>query len=240
MTHFLLPDDEAIPDPALAEPLAGSPLPTVAAWLAEARASSLITNHDAIALATVDEAGWPQVRMVLARNLDFEPGSLSFYTNRESPKGRALDGTGQASAVFYWDPLSRQVRFRGRVERTSDADSDAYFATRHPGSQIAAWASAQSEPIASRAELIERFEAVAAKYRPEGSATGGATAASSADAASQPIPRPPHWGGYRLIANRIELWVGRNGRLHDRAVWTRDLDAGDGAESTWSAERLQP
>lgn len=212
--------DDDVPDPALSQPLGESPLPIIARWLREARESNRIRNHDAMALATVDARGLPQVRMVLCRGFDAERGHFSFYTNRESPKATQLEGAKSASCVFYWDALDRQVRISGPVEATSDRDSDAYFDGRHPLSQIAAWTSRQSQPIASRSELIARFEATARRF-------GGKQT-------SQPIPRPSHWGGYRLTAESIEIWAGRAGRLHDRAVWTRTRPTG------WQAQRLQP
>src|SRR6056297_2440186 len=225
--------DEGCSDESLVDPLPGSPLPILDRWLSEARRTDGLRNPDALALATVDPRGEPRVRMVLARRFDADGGSLSFYTNRESPKAREIELAGRASGVFYWDGLGRQVRIDGPVERTSDADSDAYFASRHPRSQIAAWTSAQSRPIESRARLLERFEATAARF-------GGVDP-------PDPIPRPPHWGGYRLLAERIELWVDRPGRLHDRAVWSREIEPSSGdtgasatAWSTWQVQRLQP
>lgn len=207
----------------LGDPLPASPLPLLARWLAEAKASPVIRNHDAMALASVDDAGAPQVRMVLCRRFDAARAAFSFYTNRESPKAHELEHTGRASAVFYWDALARQLRIGGRIERTSDADSDAYFGSRHPQSQIAAWASAQSQPIASRDALRSHFEQTAATFESrEGS-----------------IPRPPHWGGYVITADRIELWVEGEARLHDRAVWTRERGT-PGDAAVWHAQRLQP
>lgn len=207
----------------LNDPLPESPLPMLARWFEEAKASATIRNHDAMAVATVDANGAPQVRMVLCRRFDAERGSFSFYTNRESPKAAELAHTPRASAVFYWDPLSRQVRISGPVERSSDADSDEYFRGRHPQSQVAAWASAQSQPIGTRAALMATFEQTTASF-------GGLEA---------PIPRPPHWGGYEITADRIELWVAGEARLHDRAVWTRDVDTPIRAAS-WQVQRLQP
>lgn len=219
-------EERSGPDGALDDPLPSSPLPILACWLEEARRSVAIRNHDAMALSTVDEAGLPRVRMVLCRGFDAEQATFAFYTNRESPKARDLEGIGRASALFYWDALARQVRLSGPVERVSDADSDAYFATRHRGSQIAAWTSAQSEPIESRAALMASFEQVAARY--DGLERG------------DPIPRPSFWGGYVLIAERIELWSERAGRLHDRALWSRQGPAELGPPPAWRVQRLQP
>jgi pyridoxamine 5'-phosphate oxidase len=226
--------EELLPDP-----LPESPLPTLARWLEEARASEAIRNPDALALATVDEEGLPRVRMVLCRRFDAEAGSFSFYTNRESPKARELERLGHASGVFYWDALGRQARIRGPVMRTSDADSDDYFASRHPRSQVAAWVSRQSQPIASRAALLERFEREAGRL---GFPDSG-----------RAIPRPPHWGGYRIEAEEIELWLEGADRLHDRARWSRRPRSAVGpsgvgpltgnrepAPAAWIGQRLQP
>ncbi|MFK7897054.1 MAG: pyridoxamine 5'-phosphate oxidase [Myxococcota bacterium] len=213
-------------DSAFPEPLPASPLPLLGAWFEEARTHASIRNHDAMALATVDALGDPQVRMVLCRGFDPKEACFSFYTNRDSPKGQDLDLRGRASGVFYWDALSRQARISGKVIRASDADSDAYFASRHPLSRLAAWSSAQSRPVASRAELIAQLEATTERF-------------GSGERGGPEIPRPPHWGGYRIIADRIELWVGRDGRLHDRAVWARSNHAGANGND-WRATRLQP
>jgi len=225
------------PDELLPDPLPDSPLPILERWLEEAKASGSIRNPDALALATVDEQGLPRVRIVLCRRFDAQAGSFSFYTNRESPKGRELERQGRASGVFYWDALGRQARIRGPVVRTSDADSDDYFASRHPRSQVAAWASRQSEPIESRAELCARFDEQARLF---GFPDSG-----------RAIPRPPHWGGYRIEADEIELWLAGADRLHDRARWSRRRPSipessgiahpiADGPHAGWVGQRLQP
>jgi len=212
------------PDAWLSEdPLPADPFPIAVAWLNEAFAASLQLDPHAIALATVDEAGRPEVRFVLCKALEPETGSLVFYTNKQSPKGRALRGNVQASAAFLFGPQQRQMRISGPVSDTSDAEADAYFATRPLDSRIGAWASAQSEPIASRAELETRYAQQAARF-------GVREGAANAD-----VPRPPHWGGYRIRAERVELWHSRPGRLHDRALWTRELPSG-----AWRSQRLQP
>ncbi len=231
---------------ALPEPLPGSPLGILAEWFEQARAHESIRNHDAMALATVDMMGDPQVRMVLCRGFDRADARFSFYTNRNSPKGQDLDLRSRASGVFYWDALSRQARISGRVVRASDSDSDAYFASRHPLSRLAAWSSDQSRPIASRAALIARLDEVTERYGAaegdgdgDGAGEGPAKGDANAKRGGHEIPRPSHWGGYQIIADRIELWVGRDGRLHDRAVWARASHAeADGA--AWRVTRLQP
>jgi pyridoxamine 5'-phosphate oxidase len=220
---------EEVPrDPSLADPLSASPLPLLERWLRDARERSGQPNPDAMALATVDAAGEPRARMVLCRGFDALRGQLVFYTNRESAKGRELAARPFAAAVFHWDALARQARIDGPVRLAPDALSDAYFAGRPRDSQIAAWASRQSAPIASRRALLDEIEAAAERF-------GGVDA-------GPPVPRPPHWGGYLLVARRVELWVGCEGRAHDRAEWERVLGdpATATADSGWRVRRLQP
>jgi len=207
--------------PPLPEPLPADPLPLVAAWLAEATAST--RNPTAMALATVDPDGRPSARMVICRGFDARDGWLVFYTDRESAKGRALAAHPYASLVFHWDVFERQIRIDGPVTLAPDADSDAYWATRPADARLAAIASAQSRPLASRAALLEQIEETARR--------------SGVD-----LPRPSRWGGYRVWAERVELWVGQPARAHDRALWTRTLTrASDGFRgSAWHATRLQP
>ena len=201
------------------------PLPRLRQWLDEAHADRRIAEPDAATFATVDGDGRPSARIVLMRGLDVERGAALFYTNRASRKGRALAAHPFASLVFYWDGLARQVRVEGPVTLASDAESDAYFASRHAESRLGAWASEQSEPIASRAELVARYQAMATRF-----GDGGAA------------PRPPRWGGYRLWIERIELWVSRPHRLHDRVQWERTLtrDGGEFRGDAWRATRLMP
>jgi pyridoxamine 5'-phosphate oxidase len=206
------------------------PLPALRQWLAEARAEGNQPNPDAVALATADADGRPAARMVLCRAADWERGWLGFYTNLEGGKARALAARPAAALLFHWDALGRQARVEGPVTPAPDDDADAYFATRPRESQLAAWASAQGQPVASRAALLARYAGAAARF-------GGA-----AGPAAPPIPRPPHWGGYRVWAERVELWVSRPHRLHDRVAWSRRLaPADDGFRAgPWRAERLMP
>lgn len=201
------------------------PLPLLETWLREAREAPGVVEAEAATLATVDPDGRPSARVVLLRNLDVAAGCALFYTNRRSRKGHALAAHPFASLVLYWDSLGRQARIEGPVTHVSDTESDAYFAARHPDSRIAAAASDQSEVIASRAELLARFDAVRLRY-------------GSGDA----VPRPPHWGGYRLWIERIEMWASRPHRLHDRLEWRRTLaPEGEGFRAgPWSATRLMP
>jgi pyridoxamine 5'-phosphate oxidase len=189
------------------------PRASLAAWLDEARAAGL-HEPEAAALATATPDGRPSVRMVLVRGVD-EP-DLRVYTNHESRKAGELRANAQASLCFYWGPpLRRQVRVEGRIERLTDDEARAYFATRARESRLGAWASPQSRPLAGRVEL-DRLYAEAEKRFADGE-----------------VPLPDWWGGYRLVPDAFELWQNRPNRLHDRARYER---AGDG----WSRTRLGP
>jgi len=169
---------------------------------------------DAVCLATVDEGGAPDARMVLLKGFGAE--GFRFFTNERSAKGRQLEARPEAALVVFWRELDRQVRVRGAVERLDEDASDEYFDTRPRESRIGAWASPQSSPIADRAELDRLLAEVEAMHE------GGGE-----------VPRPPHWGGYRVVPASIEFWQGQVGRLHDRFRYRRE---GDG----WRAERLAP
>lgn len=205
-------------DPALADPLPTDPFPVLVRWLADAKGAGYV-NPDAICVSTIGADGTPRSRMVLCRGLDGDRGRLTFYTNRRSAKGEDLARLPRASAVFYWDKAARQAIVSGAVEITSDAVSDAYWQTRPRLSQVAARASAQSRSITSRDALLAQIDAEAQRV-------GGYEGTA-------PIPRPDHWGGYDIVADRVELWVGSTGRAHDRALWLR-------GPRGWSAQRLQP
>ena len=206
--------------PSLPDVLPDDPLPLVKSWLEEAQRT--VRNATAMALATVTPDVRPSARMTICRGFDSAAGWRVFYTDRESDKGRALAAHPWASCVFHWDAFERQVRVDGPITLAPDADSDAYWNTRPLDARIAATASAQSQPLASRAELLAR---IAALTKP-----GGA------------VPRPARWGGYRVWAERVELWVGQPARAHDRARWTRTLTPMEGGfkGGAWSATRLQP
>ncbi len=211
----------------LPEPLPGDPLPIVGRWLADAISDGGLPNPDAMALATLDGDGMPANRIVLCRGLVEQPGYLVFYTNYESAKGAALAANDRVAGVFHWDHMNRQVRIEGRVVRSPAAESDAYFAGRDRASQIGAWASAQSRPIAERAQLERALQAIRMRF-PE----------------DVPVERPPHWGGYRIWLSAVELWTRGDARLHDRGRWTRELGdaAADGiyTPGSWQSTRLQP
>ncbi len=195
-------------------------------------------NPNAMVLATSDPAGRPTARVVLCKEVVPLPGYLVFYTNYLSRKGRQLTDNPRAAAVIHWDALHRQVRVEGRVLQAPAADSDAYFASRPWASRLGAWASAQSEPVASRQQLLESVAAAAKRF---GAPIPGQPGAESE--LDVTIPRPPHWGGYHLWADCVELWVEGEARVHDRARWTRkftELPSGSFEAGSWTATRLQP
>jgi pyridoxamine 5'-phosphate oxidase len=167
-------------------------------------------DPNAVSLATVDAGGQPSVRVVLLK--DYDARGFVFYTNHLSAKGRALDASRRAALNFYWPALDQQVRVEGAVELVGDAEADAYFSTRPRVSQLGAWASEQSRPLGSRAELEARLEELTAKYE------------------GQPVPRPPHWGGYRLKPERIEFWKAHEFRLHWREQYQK---SGEAWEKSW-------
>ena len=190
------------------------PVPLFKEWLADAEKSEP-NDPDGMALATVDEEGLPNVRMVLLKDAD-ERGFV-FYTNYQSQKGQEILGTSKAALCFHWKSLRRQVRVRGIVEQVSEAEADAYFATRARDSRIGAWASQQSRPLTASFELET------------------AVAMQTARFGLGDVPRPPHWSGFRVLPLAIEFWHDRPFRLHDRVVFRREKP--DGA---WTKAKLYP
>ena len=191
------------------------PLEQFERWLRDAHGAELPLAN-AMTLATVSASGAPAARVVLLKGL--ERGGFVFYTNYLSRKGRELAAQPLACLVFLWSDLERQVRVEGRVEPVAAQDSDAYYASRPLGARLSAWASAQSDTVPDRAVLERAFEAMRAKH-------------------GEHPPRPPHWGGYRLVPETIEFWQGRADRLHDRLLYRR---AAGGAAAGWTIERLAP
>jgi pyridoxamine 5'-phosphate oxidase len=202
-------------DMSLIDQVGASPLSYLEGWIAEAGRQG-VKEPNAMALATATPAGRPTVRIVLCKSIDAAgQGVLVFYTNYESRKAAELDANPWAAAVFHWQELGRQARVEGIVTRTSRPESEAYFATRPRGSQLGAWASPQSQPLAGYGELVQAF------------------AREDASRRSGSVPCPPHWGGYRLAVSACELWVGHDSRLHDRVRFTWD---GGG----WARQQLAP
>lgn len=187
------------------------PLRQFAMWLREAVQAGLALPN-AMTLATADAAGTPDARIVLLK--DLEQDGFVFYTNYHSRKARELEARPAACLVFQWSELERQVRIQGAVDKVSAADSDRYFASRPLGARLSAWASAQSDAVSGREALEEAVRQIRKRYGDD-------------------PPRPPHWGGYRVLPQAIEFWQGRADRLHDRLLYTRTSDG-------WRIERLAP
>jgi pyridoxamine 5'-phosphate oxidase len=198
---------------------ANEPFALFETWFAEAQAHEP-NDANAMALASVDASGMPNVRMVLLKGVDpadHPRRGFVFYTNVESAKGVELLASGKAALCFHWKSLRRQVRVRGDVARTSDAEADAYFATRARGSRLGAWASQQSRPLESRFALEKAVAAVTARY-PFGN-----------------VPRPPYWSGFRVVPREMEFWHDRPFRLHERILFGRG-----GPGEAWRKQRLYP
>ncbi|WP_428390189.1 pyridoxamine 5'-phosphate oxidase [Lichenicoccus sp.] len=189
------------------------PFALFAKWLGEAEAGEP-NDPNAMALATVNTQDMPSVRMVLLKA--FDARGFVFYTNKQSRKGDELSGNGQAALLFHWKSLRRQVRVRGPVEDVTDAEADAYFASRSRASQLGAAASDQSRPLSSRTELEGRLAELETRYE------------------GRDVPRPPHWSGYRVLPTAIEFWQDMPHRLHDRMVYSKDGTDG------WQTTRLYP
>ncbi len=210
----------------LPDPLPDNPMVLFGTWLEEAKQSGKYADPNAMVLATTTTDGRPSARVVLCKAVESAAGAIVFYTNYNSRKGVELNDNPRCAAVFHWHDVGRQVRVEGTVTHVSEAESDAYFASRPLLSRLGAWVSHQSQPLAKRSDLVTATAEVMSRFNvaPQWLLSAG----TNVD-----IPRPPHWGGFRLRMDRMELWVGGGGRLHDRAAWTRRAEA-------WSATRLQP
>lgn len=220
-----------LPRELLPHTLPADPMPLFTEWFSLARERKTQPNPDCMVLASVNAERRPSARVVLCKLIVPSAGYIVFFTNYRSRKGSELLANPHAACVFHWDALHRQVRIEGRVVRSPTEESDAYFATRALDSRIGAWASEQSAPLASRAVLEERVRDVASKFGIEPGAQEGG------------VPRPPHWGGFRLWIETIELWIEGAHRVHDRAVWQRALQPRDEYSFTpgeWEATRLYP
>ena len=191
---------------------AADPFDQFRRWFADVQAAN-IPEPNAMTLATADASGIPSARVVLLKG--FDERGFAFFTNYTSRKAADLDANPRAALCFYWQPLERQVRVGGAVERVSRADSEAYFRTRPPSAQVGAWVSRQSQPIASRAELEARERELLERF------------------AGKEVPLPDFWGGYRVVPQRVEFWQGRPSRLHDRLEYTKTPEG-------WDLRRLSP
>lgn len=208
-------DPAATPPPDDAALFAESePFQLFERWFKEAKGKEP-NDPNGMALATADAAGFPDVRMVLLKEVSSQ--GFVFYTNAESAKGRQLEANPRAAILFHWKSLRRQVRVRGLVEWVADEEADAYFQSRDRGARLGAWASQQSRPLEDRLALEKRIAEFAAKY------------------GLGEVPRPPHWRGYRLVPLAIEFWRDRPFRLHDRLVFSREA-----AGAAWVKSRLYP
>ena len=214
-------------------------MPLADAWLREAWDRKAQRNPNSMVLATTDADGRPSARVVLCKEIVADPGYLVFYTNYESPKGRELAACPWAAVVFHWDELHRQMRVAGPVVTSPASESDDYFASRPWQSRLAAITSEQSAPIASRQALLEKLHAAAARY----GVPDPLSAAGDDEKNNLRLPRPAGWGGYRLWAASVELWIEGEYRLHERVRWTRELKRSGNAHSQirpWQHQRLQP
>ena len=223
----------------LPDDLPPDPMHWAAAWLDEAAQQCVQRNPNAMNLATVGSDGRPSARVVLCKAFVPDPGYLVFYTNYKSRKVSELRANPRVAVTFHWDALGRQVRIEGTAVFSPAAESDAYFASRDPGSQLGAWGSDQSAPLASRDALLRQLAARAKEL----GLNLDADTQSMAGAEQSTIARPAHWGGVRVWASAVELWIEGADRIHDRARWERSLEQDDDHGFTsgdWQGTRLQP
>jgi pyridoxamine 5'-phosphate oxidase len=224
--------NDLLPDPLPAEPMA-----CAKAWLSAAEAARQSPNPNAMVLATATATGAPSARVVLCKDFDVALGRISFVTNFDSRKGVEIAANPRAALVLHWDHAHRQVRFEGVVSKAPDAASDAYFQSRNWQRRLGAWASAQSRPLESRADLEAAVRAAADRF-----GVPHPTTENLQNDPGKTIPRPPFWGEYYVWLDAVELWVEGAARIHERARWTRSLATvgADFRTGPWSAVRLQP
>ena len=211
-----------------------NPLLLLQSWFNEAMELDLQPNPDTMAIATSNSQGLPNVRMVLCKEINTEEGYVVFYTNYNSVKSMEIKENPKCSALFHWDKLGYQIRIRGEILQSPDEENDTYFASRHLGSQVGAWASNQSNPVEDREALDDQFKKILDRFN---------LTSESITRNEQKIPRPPHWGGYRLWIEEIEFWLNQKDRLHDRLHFRRALtiiNEGIETEKNWTVKRLQP
>ena len=239
--------EELLKENLLPEDLRFSPFKIVSRWFTEAVELAWQPNPNNMVISTVKESSQkktaqarvldnealeetvyiPDARIVLCKDMNVEKGYLVFFTNYQSAKSEQLKVNPKASALFHWDNLGRQIRISGEIVRSPVMESENYYNSRDALSRLGAWASDQSQPVESRESLLKRVEEEKERFKPAG----------------ENIPRPPHWGGYRLWATKVELWISHPGRIHDRAVWSRDIKGEQEDEfhfSKWTSTRLQP
>ena len=215
----------------LPEILPDDPMHQAKRWFDRTNSEKWQPNPNAMTLSTVDKNNTPSSRIVLCKYFVADPGYIVFFTNYNSRKGKEIRDNSEVSLVFHWDNIGRQLRIKGIAVYSPSSESDEYFASRNRGSQISAWGSNQSQPVESRSELIKQMNDKLDEFD------------SSVTHNEKEIPRPPHWGGIRVWAHEIELWMDGEDRVHDRARWTRKLKINqDNSFSTskWIGTRLQP
>lgn len=215
----------------LPEILPDDPMHQAKRWFDRTNSEKWQPNPNAMTLSTVDKNNAPSSRIVLCKYFVADPGYIVFFTNYNSRKGKEIRDNSEVSLVFHWDNIGRQLRIKGIAVYSPSSESDEYFASRNRGSQISAWGSNQSQPVESRSELIKQMNNKLDEFDSSGTRN------------EKEIPRPPHWGGIRVWAHEIELWMDGEDRVHDRARWTRKLKINqDNSFSTskWIGTRLQP
>ncbi len=223
----------------LPDTLPDNPMHWAEAWIKAAQDQAVVRNPNSMAIVTANSQSEPSARMVLCKAFNADDGYLVFYTNYESDKAGDIDANPNVAALFHWDALGRQIRIQGTAVRSPAEESDAYFATRDWGSQLGAWGSDQSRSLESRNALIAQVGRRAIKL--------GVNVAKNLQSImgdeTPVIERPPHWGGYRVWARSVELWVEGKDRIHDRARWERELVPTDNDAfntGAWTGTRLQP